>query len=42
MACAGGATVPSAGETGFTREGSFVRVVCGSDLPQTWNVDPAA
>lgn len=28
--------------SGFTHENYFVCVFCGSDLPETWNVDPNA
>ncbi|MFI6875040.1 hypothetical protein ACIBL6_16550 [Streptomyces sp. NPDC050400] len=33
---------PGCQEHNIVREGDFVCVFCGSDLPATWNVDPAA
>ncbi|MCQ4211909.1 hypothetical protein M4J07_001918 [Streptomyces longispororuber] len=31
---------PGCQEHNIVREGDFVCVFCGSDLPATWNVDP--
>ncbi|MFD7973399.1 hypothetical protein [Streptomyces clavifer] len=32
---------PGCQELNIVREGDFVCVFCGSDLPETWNVDPS-
>lgn len=33
---------PDCQEHNIVREDDFVCVFCGSDLPETWNVDPTA
>lgn len=33
---------PDCQEHDIVREHHFVRVLCGSDLPEAWNVDPIA
>ncbi|MEV0647328.1 hypothetical protein AB0I28_18870 [Phytomonospora sp. NPDC050363] len=32
---------PGCGQHNIVREGDFVCVFCGDDLPAEWNVDPA-